>query len=98
VLPTLAHGLDVYWAVVRKPSESHHAERVLEGKLGHRWLFVDDFIASGATLARVRLAVAHEITRGMNEFQFHDGSYAFDFSTRYVGAYLYRANHFSGAT
>lgn len=58
VVPALARKLGKHWAVVRKPGvSSHSGERVCEGTLGERWLFVDDFVSSGATLERVKAAI-----------------------------------------
>ncbi len=53
IVPTLARALDVHWLLVRKPNDGTHGNTAAEGKLGARWLFVDDFIDSGATLERV---------------------------------------------
>lgn len=53
VLPTLAHFFHVKFAVIRKPGENtHHSGRFI-GDIGRQWLFVDDFISSGQTLAQV---------------------------------------------
>src|SRR4051812_16554608 len=53
VIPLLARGLDCDWLIVRKENDGSHSTKPAEGRLGRRWLFVDDFIASGATLRRV---------------------------------------------
>jgi adenine/guanine phosphoribosyltransferase-like PRPP-binding protein len=37
---------------VRKEDEIGHSNRRVEGTLGKRWVFVDDFVSSGATLQR----------------------------------------------
>ncbi len=42
---------------MRKPNESGHSTEDVEGTLGRRWVFVDDFVSSGATLQRVIHAV-----------------------------------------
>lgn len=57
VVPRLAADLDVYWAVVRKPGVKAHSSKAVEGRVGKRWLFVDDFVSSGETYQRVRHAV-----------------------------------------
>lgn len=57
VVPLLARGMGKRWAIIRKPTENSHADDVFEGEIGDRWLFVDDFISSGATLNRVVDAV-----------------------------------------
>jgi len=58
VVPTMARALDVRWAIVRKDDEQSHASTRIEGEIGTRWLFVDDFISSGRTYRRVQAAVA----------------------------------------
>lgn len=45
----LGPALGMHWAVARK-REHTHSQFVLEGRLGSRWLFVDDLICSGSTL------------------------------------------------
>jgi adenine/guanine phosphoribosyltransferase-like PRPP-binding protein len=57
VVPTLARILRKHWAIVRKEA-SPHTSKMVEGEIGDRWLFVDDFVSSGATLRRVQAAVA----------------------------------------
>jgi adenine/guanine phosphoribosyltransferase-like PRPP-binding protein len=57
VVPRLAADLDVYWAVIRKPNVDSHSSKRVEGRVGKRWVFVDDFVSSGATYQRVRNAV-----------------------------------------
>lgn len=49
------------YAVVRKRGEHAHSDRSVEGMVGERWIFVDDFIASGATQMRVIKTMA-EVT------------------------------------
>lgn len=41
------------FGILRKPGVSSHADRELEGSVGTGWIFVDDFISSGATFRRV---------------------------------------------
>ena len=54
VVPSLARACDVpFWAIVRK-EKTTHTSRLVEGAIGDRWLFVDDFISSGDTLRRTR--------------------------------------------
>lgn len=67
ILPILADEFKVNMLAIRKPNEASHAFLIAEGHLGHRWLFVDDHIASGATLQRVMQAV--EASRGQYESQ-----------------------------
>jgi orotate phosphoribosyltransferase len=57
VLPllTIAEACQVSMMVVRKPHDlgNSHCDSLLEGTLNHKWLFVDDFVATGSTFARV---------------------------------------------
>jgi adenine/guanine phosphoribosyltransferase-like PRPP-binding protein len=77
---TLAHRLHKNFLVIRKAGAKSHSWIAVEGQLGHKWLFVDDLIDSGATLARVMLAVAKLVPR----YQECD----------YVGAYLYSDEYY----
>jgi adenine/guanine phosphoribosyltransferase-like PRPP-binding protein len=69
VVPLLANELGKKYAIVRKPEDRHkhkkgHGEDVfnewstIEGELGHTWIFVDDGMASGATMAHTQARVA----------------------------------------
>lgn len=49
----LAVATGKMYAVVRKRLDGSHSERILEGNVGQRWLFVDDFIAGGNTRRHV---------------------------------------------
>ena len=56
VVPALAYVMEKRFAIVRKPDDrGHHSSGTVESGLRHddRWIFIDDFISSGATLARV---------------------------------------------
>lgn len=75
VVPMLASAMDKNFILVRKPNDgSHHSGRLI-GNLGRRWIFVDDFVSSGATRKRVRDEIADNA-----EGKFH---------TLYVGDYTY---------
>lgn len=82
VIPVLARAMGKKFAIVRKPFDSAHSRNVFEGEIGHRWIFVDDFIASGATRARVRKAIEEYVNRynTWNSDNFH---------TEYIGTYTY---------
>ena len=56
VVPALANAMGLRWAIVRKDDNSHSSSRI-EGTIGERWLFVDDFISSGRTLDRTKQIV-----------------------------------------
>ena len=60
-VPILARELDKHWMIVRK-DKSEHSTSMLEGQLGHRWLFCDDLIDTGATLKRVRKTIKDTLT------------------------------------
>jgi adenine/guanine phosphoribosyltransferase-like PRPP-binding protein len=76
IVPRLAASLKTNWMIVRKPGDGTHSFRQAEGTLGHRWVFVDDLIDSGATLKRTKEAI--------------DGLAAqYDHKTKHIGCYLY---------
>lgn len=54
VIPALALAMGKKFVLIRKETDdSHHGEGRLLGTLGARWIFVDDFVSSGATRSRV---------------------------------------------
>lgn len=54
VIPALAMAMEKKFALIRKETDdSHHGKGKLVGQLGERWIFVDDFILTGATRERV---------------------------------------------
>lgn len=74
VVPSLALAMGKKFVLVRKESDdSHHGKGRLLGELGSRWIFVDDFIATGKTRQRVfdKIDAAREI------------------DSKYVGQYMY---------
>lgn len=59
IIPTLALRLRKKFVLIRKETDdSHHGSGRLLGELGDRWIFVDDFTATGATRDRVVEKVA----------------------------------------
>ena len=82
VIPRIADALGVAWMVVRKDNDGSHASTRGEGTLGRRWLFVDDFISSGATYKRVQRAILV-----LAELR--------NFKTEHVGAYEYEHDEFN---
>lgn len=54
LVPILALRLRKKFVLVRKDTDdSHHGSGRLLGELGERWIFVDDFVSTGATRRRV---------------------------------------------
>lgn len=50
----LAHQFGKTWMIVRKEDDtSNHSGAKAVGKLGKRWIFLDDFVSSGTTRDRV---------------------------------------------
>jgi adenine/guanine phosphoribosyltransferase-like PRPP-binding protein len=91
VVPTIARALGLKWAIVRKRDGSH-SSNLIEGEIGQRWLFVDDFVASGATLA-----YAQEIVRKTFEAANRQrSSYAPYLDAMYVGTYEYHFDRMYG--
>lgn len=81
VAPELARRMRCEWAIVRKHNDGSHSGERIEGKLGRRWLFLDDLVGIGRTFARVWDVVeAIRITR--------------NFDTQFVGGYLYYHHSF----
>lgn len=88
VVPSLARALDKHWAIVRK-EPSPHTSLLVEGDIGERWVFVDDFVSSGATRRRVQEAVADLCTWQAGE--------RVPVATVYVGTYQYEADRWPAA-
>ena len=85
VIPFLAAAMGKDFVLIRKEDDdSHHGPGKLLGTLGQRWIFVDDFVSSGATQKRV-LAKVEEAAAPSTEF-WGDKT---DLQTTYVGTYTY---------
>ena len=56
-LKQAADELGIHWLAVRKPGENSHSGSLLTGEIGDKWLMVDDFMQSGATVKRVVEAI-----------------------------------------
>lgn len=87
VVPTLARELDKHWAIVRKEDGSH-SDNMIEGAVGRRWLFVDDFVDSGATVRRVIATMTDELDYYMRTH---------GFVTACVGIWEYEEKRFTDA-
>lgn len=79
LIPALALSMGKKFVLIRKETDdSHHGKGRLVGELGERWVFVDDFVASGRTRERVITKIA-------------DAVVATDLdSTTMVGQYMYQ--------
>lgn len=75
VAPLLARAMSKNFLIVRKPDESCHSCSRVEGTFGHRWIFVDDFIASGNTARKCREAVHEWVINGRDAI--HVGTYEY---------------------
>lgn len=80
VVPSLALAMGKKFVLVRKDNDdSHHGGGRLLGDLGRRWIFVDDFAASGRTRARVinkviEATAADEVnTEAVGEYMYAGG-------------------------
>lgn len=79
VIPSLALAMGKKFVLIRKDNDnSHHGKGRPVGQLGERWIFVDDFVSSGATRQRVLTKVA-------------DWSREYVCATKYVGQYTYQS-------
>lgn len=68
VIPALALKLGKDFVLIRKEDDdSHHGGGELVGRLGRRWIFVDDFSATGQTRRRVTQKI--EETAKINGFE-----------------------------
>lgn len=77
--PAVALALSVPVVAIRKPSDMHHGSATLVGfeDVGRRYLIIDDFRSTGATVNRIRDEVAgHAKTHGLR-------------CPKYAGVYLY---------
>jgi len=76
-VPHLARHLGSLWGIVRKEI-SPHDSRLFVGAVEDRWIFVDDFVSSGATQRRVM-----DVISGLRT---DDGQ---RYDTTYVGRFCY---------
>lgn len=53
IIPALAMRMGKQFALIRKESDDTHHSGDIMGALGGPWIFVDDFVSSGATRRRV---------------------------------------------
>jgi len=102
--PLLAHRMKKNLLIVRKDDDVNNhsgARNRFVGTMGERWLFVDDFIDTGATLDRVM----GQIRKCADEWVYYvpkPGKFIWDtetvrFTPEYVGSYLYCRDTFNPA-
>lgn len=83
VIPVLARAMGKKFAIVRKlDKEASHSRNIFEGEIGQKWIFVDDFVASGRTRLHVREIIDDYVKR-------HNSWSSDKFHTQYVGTYTY---------
>ncbi len=63
--PTVALRVGKPWALVRKPGDTAHSCRHVEGKAEGRYVIIDDFIDSGETVLAIQQTIAEEFERSM---------------------------------
>jgi len=81
VIPALALAMGKNFVLIRKETDdSHHGKGRLVGKLGERWIFVDDFVSSGRTRKRV-IQKVQEAKDSIRPWESHDSVM--------VGQYMY---------
>jgi adenine/guanine phosphoribosyltransferase-like PRPP-binding protein len=90
IVPRLAEDLGLNWLVVRKDNDGSHSDLPVEGTLGRRWLFVDDFVSTGATFKRVH-SVIEAVTAHRQRYNIETHEYENDpWDTRLVGIWEYQ--------
>jgi len=58
VIPAMGRNLRKHWALIRKDGEYSHARgEHFEGRIGERFIVVDDFVSSGASVAVILVKV-----------------------------------------
>lgn len=86
VVPTLARTFGKMWAIIRK-EYSPHSNSLIEGEIGQRWLFVDDFICSGETFQRVQNVINDIKVYDWNSSEYPTPFHTFQ--TECVGVFQY---------
>lgn len=82
VVPLLARHAGKFWAIVRKEGDGSHSSNKIEGRLGTRYLFVDDVISTGTT----KNFVIDSVIRAVEN---HNRWALVKSTCAYVGNYLY---------
>lgn len=99
-VPTLARALHKDFFIVRVNPSAHDRSPGV-GRLGKRWLFVDDFISSGITFNCTREGVEEALNMyARYRQQYQDVTFRQrypEFTTTCAGAYLYSPDVFMAA-
>lgn len=73
IVPMLAEALGKNWLVLRRADDSsHHGRGLPIGRLGERWVFVDDFTETGDTFRYVRKRVAEIVNNRTSHGRYLD--------------------------
>lgn len=83
LIATVATLMGKKWAVVRKSDAVSHSSNRFEGTIGDRWVFIDDFISSGASLIRCIQAINYKY-RQLHDWEDYRGP-----KPVFVGCVLY---------
>jgi orotate phosphoribosyltransferase len=59
--PILAYMLDKNLIVVRKDGDSSHSNYLIEGTCGRKYVIIDDFMSTGATVSYIRQKIDKKI-------------------------------------
>lgn len=97
VVPRLADAFGINWMLVRKEGEGSHSGLPAEGVLGKRWIFVDDFIESGATYAKVVETIT-QIAKDRNWRTVHAGIVQYSVDTYSTAAEMKKLLKVHGVT
>lgn len=95
IAPVLARAMRKKFLVLRKPDDlSTHSSSRAVGRLGRRWIFVDDFVSSGTTKKRVMGQIEDLLDLQAERGGDYDAEWNWipnteRFKTEYVGDYLY---------
>lgn len=93
IIPRLATLLGKAYAIVRKANDGSHTGNQIEGRIGNRWIFVDEFVASGHT-RKVTIEAVQKYVVDFNHVTMHYLPGRPHLKTQYVGSYLYRDREF----
>jgi len=80
VIPILSKEFSTYFAIIRKEYSSH-TNQLFQGNIGQRWIFVDDFVNTGATRNKVTDAVSdfcpETVFVGTYEYEHRSGRFTY---------------------